>query len=270
MPRAKETKMGARAGAWRPREIAPSFARGGYPDSTLRRLRAGWQRLCEDERDSVIAASLVASDLARLGAPPCILGEAARVLEDEVRHVEVCEQVLAGIGAEALDVTPGARRRPAGDGVNLEVKCARDLLAGFAVGEAMSAATFAACRRPTRDPLIRWALTELLRDEARHSGFGVRAGSWVIRNWDLAARAGLWSSCVAEMEGFERMLGGPIASDAAEPAPDAVSSALGMLPPHETCAAALACLPRWVLRPLAALRIVPRKEAGGSTTGAAP
>jgi hypothetical protein len=249
--------MGSRVGAWRPRESAPSFVRGDHSESALCRLRAGWQRLCEDERDSVIAASIVASDLARLGAPPDILGEAARVVEDEVRHVEVCEQVLACIGAKALHVPPAERRRPAGDTPNLEVKCARDLLAGFAVGEAMSAATFAVCRRSTTDPLIRWALTELLRDEARHSGFGVRAGSWVIRSWDPEARVGLWPACVAEMEWFERMLGGPIAPDAGEPAPDAQSSGLGMLPPHQTCGAAVACLPRWVLRPLAALGVVP-------------
>lgn len=251
--------------AWQPRDDAPTFVPGDYPAYALERLRRGWQRLGEDERDSVIAATLVASDLARLGAPSSVLGEAARVIEDEVRHVEVCNRVLAQIGAEALEVPPTARRRPSDDAPDLESKCARDLFAGFAVGESMSAACFAACRSATKDPLIRWALTELLRDEARHGAFGVRAGAWVIRNWDAAKRSTLWPACVSEMEAFERAVGGPIAQDAVPATLDPYLSALGMLPPYQTCAAALACLPRWVLRPLTTQKVAPIMQSTEGT-----
>ena len=73
-----------RDSAWRPREDAPPFAPDRYPAEVLRRAATGWQRLYADERDSVVAATLVATDLARLGAPPELLGMASRVIEDEV------------------------------------------------------------------------------------------------------------------------------------------------------------------------------------------
>ena len=138
------------------------------------------------------------------------------------------------------------------------MQTARTLLAGFAVGEPMSAACFAAARARARVPLFRWAFTELLRDEVRHGEFGITAGEWVIRNWSLAERAALWPACVAEMEAFERRLGGPLKTPAniSAPAPDA--SAVGLLSTAESCHAAVDSIPRWVLPPLQRLGIAPR------------
>ncbi len=213
----------------------------------------------------MIGAALVAADLARLGAPTEILGAAARVIEDEIRHVEVCTRVLEGLGASAGEELPPDPIEPPREAGDVETRCARALLAGFAVGEPMSAACFAAARRLARDPLIHWALTELLRDEVRHGPFAIRAGAWVVRSWTSARRQALWPACVREMERFERSVGGPVASPAAQgPAPangDDRSSGsletLGLLGPGPSCAAAIASIGRWVLPPLAALGIIP-------------
>ena len=63
---------------WVPREQAPAFDRNRYAPALLARAAAAWLGLCQDERDSVIAATTVTTDLARIGAPPAILGMAAR------------------------------------------------------------------------------------------------------------------------------------------------------------------------------------------------
>jgi hypothetical protein len=129
----------------------------------------------------------------------------------------------------------------------------------------MSAACFAAARRRTCEPLIRWALTELLRDEARHGPFGIHAGTWVVRSWTGEQRRALWPECVAEMERVERSLGGPISttmtgespgSDGEDETPQQLES-LGLLGPRANCEAAIAGIARLVLPPLAALGIVP-------------
>ena len=73
-----------------------------------------------------------------------------------------------------------------GDDPSIERRTARVLVAGFGVGESMSAGWFAAARRACREPLLRWALTELLRDEARHGAFGIDAGRWLTRDWSDA------------------------------------------------------------------------------------
>ncbi len=265
---------------WQPRADPPPLDRASLPRSLVQLLALRWQQLCEDERDSVIGATLAATDLARLGAPAAILGAAARVIEDEVRHVEVCARVLDRLGAEPFQGSPAARRATLGSEAAIDARCARALVAGFAVSEPMSAACFALARRHAKEPLFRWALTELLRDEARHGPFGIEAGGWVIRGWSCAQRRALWPACVAEMELFERLLGGPIAAEslAAKPpqgsshasptsAPAARASAVGLLAPLVNCAAAVACIPRWVLPPLARLGVLP--EPNGPPASAA-
>jgi hypothetical protein len=239
-----------------PRVPAPDIDRPSLSPEILERLVAGWRALCEDERDSVIAATLVAGDLARLGAPSSILAAAARVIEDEIRHVGVCATVLERLGARAAEIPAEQRRRGLGDDSSIERRTALVLVAGFGVGESMSAGCFAAARRPCRQPLVRWALTELLRDEARHGAFGIDAARWLTRNWSDAERQTLWSGCVAEMEAFERRLGGPVTnSEAWTPNPEEL--AVGILSPHESCAAAVRAVERWVIPALARLGVLP-------------
>ncbi len=239
-----------------PRVPAPDLDPGSLSGEIVAQLVAIWTTLCEDERDSVIAATLVAGDLARLGAPPSILAAATRVIEDEVRHVGVCATVLERLGAAAAEVRPEDRRRSVGDDPSIERRTARALVAGFGVGESMSAGWFVAARRVCRQPLIHWALTELLRDEARHGAFGIEAGRWLTRNWSDAERQALWPGCVAEMEDFERRLGGPATSPETPPlAPEQL--AVGILGPHQSCAAAVRAVERWVIPALGRLGVLP-------------
>jgi hypothetical protein len=262
---------------WVPRELAPPFDRHRYAPALLARASAAWRGLCEDERASIIDATLVTTDLARLGAPPAILGMAARVIEDEVRHVEVCLRVLDAIGADSA-VTPAEGSRIGRDARGgdddddhgdaeeegrkatrrIEARLARALIARFAVGQSLSAACFATARATAREPLIAWAYTELLRDEARHGAFGARAGEWVIRHWTPAQRQTLWSECLREMQTFEQRVGGPVI-DAPPTAArgKTAAAALGLLTPAASCGAVISSIPRWVLPHLARLGVVP-------------
>jgi hypothetical protein len=248
--------MSRYAAAAAPRTPPPDFDRPSISAERVARIAVSWRALCEDERDSLIAATLVAGDLARLGAPPSILGAAARVIEDEVRHVGVCATVLERLGSVVAEVPAEDRRRDLGDDQSIERRTARVLIAGFGVGESISAGWFAAARRTCREPLLRWALTELLRDESRHGAFGIDAGRWVTRHWSDAERRALWPDCVAEMEDFERRLGGPVAAhEAAAADPDDL--AVGILNAHEGCAAAVGAVDRWVIPSLARLGVLP-------------
>jgi hypothetical protein len=251
-PRASSTAV--------PRAPAPELDCLSLPPDIVARLVAAWRALCEDERDSVIAATLVAGDLARLGAPAPILAAAAQVIEDEIRHVSVCETVLQRMGAEPLALPAERRRQDIGNDPSIERRTALALVAGFGVGETMSAACFAAARRPCREPLFRWALTEILRDEARHGAFGIDAGRWVTRNWSDADRGALWGGCVVEMEGFERRIGGPVSHDEAW-APNLPELAVGIISPREGCAAALRAVERWVIPSLIRLGVAPDTHA---------
>jgi hypothetical protein len=202
----------------------------------------------------------VTTDLARLGAPPAILGLGARVIADEIRHVEVCVRVLGNLGVSDGDddgaVLPeGPATRPS---ESTETRAARVLVARFAVGESLSAACFASARAKAREPIIAWGLTELLRDEARHGAFGAQAGAWVIRDWTSEQRQALWADCVREMESFERRIGGPVIAAARTPfRRDTAADALGLMTPEASCSAVIASIPRWVLPHLSPLGVVP-------------
>lgn len=185
-------------------------------------------------------AARVAAELTALGAPPALLAVAARVVQDEVRHVDVCGRVL-----DALD---GGRRpplelalslgatRPGSHTVTSEARVARALVGELALGKPATAASFATARARVREPLLVWAYTELLRDEARHATFGAKAAAWVVRHWSTQQRRALWAECLAAS-----------GSEAAAPAArDAEAEALGLLPAMVDTG-----LPRWLLPHLA-------------------
>jgi hypothetical protein len=219
-----------------------TLARSRYSTQLLARVSAGWQRITEDERRGVASAAHIAADLAALSAPPAILAAAARLIADEVHHLDVCACVL-----DELD--PGARRNavrsartrrlelvprpPAG-----ESALARTLVATYALGKPGSAAAFAAARAVSREPLLAWAYTELLRDEARHATFGAKTAAWVVRRWTARERRALWAESLAE------------SANTTPRARDQEAEALGLLPSNGD-----PTLPRWILPHLEPLGI---------------
>ena len=220
--------------------------RSRYSPSLLARVAAGWRRIADDERRGVASAAHIAADLAALNAPPALLAAAARVIADEVHHLDVCACVideldpagrrapLASVTARRLDLVP---RAPAG-----EASLARTLVADFALGKPVSAAAFAAARALSREPLFAWAYTELLHAEARHATFGAKTAAWVIRRWSRRERRALWADALT-VSG---------ASTAAVRPQDEEAEALGLLPAsHDNT------LPRWILPHLAPLGIHP-------------
>lgn len=259
MPEARAEIRALHRGRAQPRVAAPPFDPAPHRRDHLARAARGWQSLLDGERDSFVAAAMIAADLGRLGAPEPLLAEASRVVEDEARHVLVASTMVRALGGLPTAVEPERARADLGPGT-LRERLARTLVAGFAVGESLSAATFAAARASATVPIVRWAFDELLRDEATHGGFGERAGAWLMEGWDDAARAALWPACVREMQHFEALVGGPI--DDATIAREASSAdvagvaRLGLLPRTASTAATLDGIERWALPRLRRLRVV--------------
>ena len=211
-----------------------TLARARYSPNLLARVAAGWRRIAADERQGIAAAAHIAADLAALNAPPAILSAAARVIADEVHHLDVCACVLdeldpsgrrrgvRGATSRRLDLTP---RAPVG-----EHALACTLVADYALGKPASAAAFAAARAVSREPLFAWAYSEMLRDEARHATFGAKTAAWVIRRWSASERRALWAdalTCSAKTAGQPH---------------DHEAEGLGLLPSSSDCR-----LPSWIL-----------------------
>jgi hypothetical protein len=232
-----------------------TLPRSRYSPGLLARVAAGWQRIADEERRGVASAAHIAAELAALNAPPALLAAAARVIADEVHHLDVCACVLDELGpgrrggpvrsesARRLDLVPRATLG--------EAALARTLVADYALGKPASAAAFAAARALSREPLFAWAYTELLHDEARHATFGAKTAAWVIRRWTGRERRALWTQALTASAAA--------ASATATFRPhDEEAQSLGLLPASSDCT-----LPRWILPHLAPLGI--RTSAANET-----
>jgi hypothetical protein len=235
---------------------SPSFdARVHAPAARAIAART-WQGLLIQEARSRAHSARLVVDLQRLDAPPSILASARRVASQEARHVELCAHVVRALGSEPAIPEIDVPRLPERDEA-FEQAMVELLIAGFAVAETMSVGGFVAARRVTHEPLMRWAFTEILRDEVGHGAFGEEAGAWAMRGFGADLRRALWPVCVAAMQAFERRTGGPVGEQksATENAPHV---SLGAVPGRVTGSGALRAVPRWVLPRLARLGVLPR------------
>ncbi|HEY6478162.1 MAG TPA: hypothetical protein VI456_16405 [Polyangia bacterium] len=227
----------------------PTLPRSRYSPGLLARVATGWQRIASEERRGVASAAHIAADLAALDAPPALLAAAARMIADEIHHLDVCASVLdeldpgrrggalRSVSSRRLNLVP---RAPVG-----EAALARTLIADYALGKPASAAAFAAARALSREPLFAWAYTELLHDEARHATFGAKTAAWVIRRWSARERRALWAQALTASAHA-------VAAAATSRPHDQEAESLGLLPANSDCT-----LPRWILPHLAPLGMHP-------------
>jgi len=219
-------------------EPAPSFVRGAHPTRVLASAADGWQRLLETEYESVVISSWMTAALARLAAPLDLLGAFGRVVEDEIRHVDVCAQMVDALGGQplvpsgALPPLPGGLERDS----ESEFETVSGLVGFFCVFEFLSALVFHQALEAAADELPRWALGEIHRDEAFHGAFGFEAARHFVPAWSEDRRVRLARRVEAEVARFEQRLGGPLPAEAAlaplSPEVTALEQ-LGLLsPPH--------------------------------------
>ena len=233
-----------------------TFARSRYGTDLLGRVAAGWRRIADDQRRGVISAARIAADLAALDAPPALLMTAGHVIQEEIHHLEVCARVIEGLDprsasmqqateADDLQSAAGLERGLPRASITSETRLARTLVAEYALGKPVTAAAFAAARALIREPLLAWAYTELLHDEARHATFGAKTAAWVVRRWSSRQRRALWDESLTRS-----------ASAPGRPH-DEEAESLGLLPASSDCT-----LPRWILPHLAPLGMLAAPASG--------
>ncbi|MEW5853774.1 MAG: ferritin-like domain-containing protein [Myxococcota bacterium] len=187
------------------------------PPALMQDARNGWQRLLESEYESVVVSGWMTSALARLGVPLDILGAFGRVVEDEIRHVDVCADVLQRLGVNAVipkDATPPVFAWK--DDADADEQVIAGLVSFFCVGELMSAMEFRNALQMARLPLAQWAIGEIHRDEAFHGAFGFEAAKLFVPHWKPEAKARLVKRLQDELARFERRIGGPLNEDPRE------------------------------------------------------
>jgi hypothetical protein len=196
-------------------EPAPGLDPAEVDPAVLERALAGWQRLVETEYESVVIAGWMTAGLARLGAPLDVIGAFGRVVEDEIRHVDICAQMVECLGGHPsvaraetppfpVGVPPGAAAE------EVEAELLGGLVGFFCVFEHLSAHVFRESLEAAETAQARWALSEIHRDEAFHGAFGFETAKVFVPSWSEPRRRRLGERVAADVLRFEQRLGGPL------------------------------------------------------------
>jgi hypothetical protein len=139
-----------------------------------------WQRRTVAEYRSAVIAHEVTLGFLRMGAPPDLVRDGLRIVDDELHHSELSTEVAAEAAGESvippieLESLPGLSSPRPGDAV-------RSAIARFfCIGETVAVPLFHMLRANAEVETARKALDVVLGDEARHRRFG-----WDVLDWLL-------------------------------------------------------------------------------------
>ena len=217
-------------------EPAPAFVSEGLTPEVRAGALSGWQRLLETEYESVVISGWMTSALARLGAPLDIVGAFGRVVEDEIRHVDLCAQMV-----ETLGGTPTIPRQPPPpfpldlSSPEAEFETIAGMVSFFCVFEHLSGLVFNQALKAAKEPLAQWAIGEIFRDEAFHGAFGFETAKVYTPRFNAEQRRRLGDRVAADVARFGQRLRGDLGDGRGAPAgfmnPQPGLEALGLLSP---------------------------------------
>jgi hypothetical protein len=143
--------------------------------------RRRWTELAFNEHRSIILMSQLLQALGEAQAPLDLYSIACGFPGQELVHAELCARVVARLGGGA-DLETATLETRLGEDPELDpLQRSHELVVRLCcVGETLSKCWLAQMRARVVHPLVRAVLTRILRDEARHSGFG-----WLYLDWCL-------------------------------------------------------------------------------------
>jgi hypothetical protein len=141
-------------------------------DEDRRDLVAVWIGRAASEQRVSTSFQIMRDSLTALAAPEDLRALAARGIDDELRHAEICRTVASRIaGTEVAQPPPLAFALPQIDAPE-ETRHALYVLGHCALNETTASAFLEATLTKTRGALARAALRELLADEMDHGRIG--------------------------------------------------------------------------------------------------
>lgn len=142
-----------------------------------------WTRRVEAEYRSAALAHLVTLALIQAGAPPDLIRDGLRVVDDELKHSELSWEVAATAGAVAPPRIDADSLTPAGGGDRITA-LALSIGRSFCIGETVAVPLFRMLRSAAEEVSAQRALDVILRDEGRHRQFGWDVLDWLISTDD--------------------------------------------------------------------------------------
>ena len=160
-----------------------AFRSADYDAATLDRAASAWQERALQEYHSLALFTQLSSQLHVIGAPLDWSGAFARMIEDEVRHTDLCLRMCEALG------------RPAPPAINdvalhlfsaapLRIHVRHVVVAAFCIGETVSGLMFKRALRAATVPLARDVVSAILVDETFHGELGWELIALLMRGID--------------------------------------------------------------------------------------
>lgn len=171
-------------------------------------LSRAWRQIALMEHASVASFARFSLELLAAGAPPELLDAAARAMQDEIRHAQLCfalsRRYGAGdVGPACLDVNDAL---PPFDLEQSVLSAVRE----GCIGETLSAFLAAEAAEGCQDAVTRAALEGIARDEAQHAALSWRFVAWALSRAPRALAVRVSQIFAAEAERARR----PVAPEA--------------------------------------------------------
>ena len=213
-----------------------------------------WAYRAGSERQAVARFTRLHGELGAVGAAPEVLALAEAAIEDERRHVVICERLAHGYGDTSTSTSTSTSEAPPIDPSALgpRDRLLYEIVAFCCVTESLNAALMAVCRSAAQVDDVRAALREILADEVGHARLG-----WAHLAAERAAGRGDFLAAM-----LPRMLAATVADELFTPLPGGVDEAAlrrhGELPEPARLAIFTSTMTDVVLPGLAGLGVDPR------------
>jgi hypothetical protein len=188
-----------------------SFDAGAWDPAAVAKARAMWRaRMVSEHRSTAVFAG-IAGQLMEAGAPMDFKAMALSMAQDELRHTELCADVVRALGGDArceADLTVGSL--PTHGRVTPEERALRNVVYGSCLSEMVNSARFVDALESITEPVTRDATRRLLADEVEHARFGFTyldvMGRWLDEH--AGVRASLGQYLRRAFKTFERAYAG--------------------------------------------------------------
>ncbi len=195
-------------------------------EAELVRVREAWADRAVGEYRSMIVFGEILARLPEIGMPLSVSTAASRLISDEARHTELCEEL-----AERLGASPEGRIRPSDLRLDTAMPAhlfvARWTASMFSVGESASVGVLAAMRTRATDPCVSAIVRTLLRDERLHDELGWALARLVLPRLSDDEVEWLAADLVHTFRHYERMHAGDVSASPPREGPG--EGALGLV-----------------------------------------
>jgi hypothetical protein len=149
-----------------------AFERAAYDPASVAEACVRWKKRMVDEYTSTTVFSALVAQLVEANAPLDVSAVALKMSADELRHAEICGQVVLAMGGSnharrETNVSPIAVHPRCGP----EERALRNVLT-TCISEMYSVSFFVTSIDQMKDPYLRAVSRELLADEVLHGRFG--------------------------------------------------------------------------------------------------